>query len=65
MNEFLNLKSMITPGVAGGLIMLISNTCATEFGLQAKWSGLILSALIALLVVTAATGGLLQKLLYV
>jgi hypothetical protein len=61
MNEFLNPKSMITPGVAGGLVMLLTNTCANQFDLPAKWVALILSALIAFFVVTAASGRLLAK----
>lgn len=27
MDEYLNAKSMVTPGVAGGVVRLISNTC--------------------------------------
>jgi hypothetical protein len=64
MNEFLNPKSMVTPGVAGGLVMLLTNTCASQFDLPAKWAALILSGLITFFVVAAASGGLLQKALF-
>jgi hypothetical protein len=61
MNDFLNAKSMVTPGVAGGLVMLITNTCATQFNLVAKWTALGLSALLALLVVCILVAPLWQK----
>jgi hypothetical protein len=63
MQEFLNPKSMITPGIAGGLIMLITNTCADQFGLPPKWTALVLSFLLALIVVAIAAVALWQKAL--
>jgi hypothetical protein len=60
-NDFLNAKSMITPGVAGGLVMLISNTCAAQFNLAAKWTALVLSALLALFVVYILIAPFWQK----
>lgn len=48
MNEFLNSKSMITPGVAGALVMLITGTLASQFGLPAKWTAMTVSVLLAL-----------------
>ena len=50
MNEFLNGESMITPGVAGALVIVISNTAFVEFGIPSKWSSLILSFLLGTLV---------------
>ena len=61
MNDFLNAKSMVTPGVAGGLVMLISNTCANNFALAPKWTALALSGLLALLVVCILAAPLWQK----
>jgi hypothetical protein len=61
MNDFLNAKSMVTPGVAGGLVMLISNTCAINFNLTPKWTALVLSALLGLLVVCIMIAPLWQK----
>jgi hypothetical protein len=53
MNEFLNAKSMVTPGIAGGLTMLIAATLSSQFGLSAKWTGLTISFLIGLLTALA------------
>jgi hypothetical protein len=53
MNEFLNAKSMVTPGVAGGLTMLIAATLSSQFGLPAKWTGLTVSFLIGFLTALA------------
>jgi hypothetical protein len=61
MNDFLNAKSMVTPGVAGGLVMLISNTCAAQFDLTPKWTALVLSALLGLLVVCILVAPIWQK----
>lgn len=46
--EFLNPKSMITPGVAGSTIMLITNTMAFYFGFPHAWTALALSFLFAI-----------------
>jgi hypothetical protein len=63
MQDFLNAKSMVTPGVAGGLIMVISNTCWTQFNLPPKWTALALSALLGLLVVCILIAPFWQKVL--
>ena len=63
MQDFLNAKSMVTPGVAGGLIMVISNTCWSQFNLPAKWTALALSALLGLLVVCILIAPFWQKVL--
>lgn len=61
MKEFLNAKSMITPGIAGGIITVVSNTCFTQFNIPSKWSALALSFLLALIVVTLTAAALWQK----
>lgn len=61
MNEYLNAKSMVTPGVAGGLVMAITNTCANQFDLTPKWTALALSALLGLFVVGILAAPLWQK----
>jgi hypothetical protein len=61
MEDYLNAKSMVTPGVAGGLVMLISNTCASQFNLAPRWTALVLSGLLGLLVVCILTAPLWQK----
>ncbi len=50
MNQFFNSKSMVTPGVAGGVVTLIAGTLSSQFGLPAKWIALAASLLIALLI---------------
>ncbi len=47
-SEFLNPKSMITPGLAGGMTMAIANTLWQFFGLPQPITGLIISVLFAL-----------------
>lgn len=61
MEDYLNAKAMVTPGVAGGLVMLISNTCASQFDLAPKWTALVLSGLLGLLVVCILGAPLWQK----
>jgi predicted anti-sigma-YlaC factor YlaD len=61
MNEYLNAKSMVTPGVAGGLVMAITNTCANQFDLTPKWTALALSALLGLFVVGIMVAPFWQK----
>jgi len=60
--EFLNAKSMLTPGVAGLITMLITNALHSQFGLAAKWVALALSFLIGLLVFTDIATRLLTRI---
>ncbi len=46
MKEFLNSKSILTPGVAGGITMLITATLSSQFDLPAKWTALVISGLL-------------------
>jgi hypothetical protein len=50
MDDFLNPKSMLTPGVAGSLTVLITGTLASQFGLPGNWTALILSFVLGLMV---------------
>ena len=50
-SEFLNPKSMLTPGAAGAVIMLISNSLWVTFGFPSNWSALLFSFLFAIMVV--------------
>src|SRR5260221_12086664 len=60
MNEFLNPKSMVTPGVAGSVVMFLSNAVCFQFPeIAPRWAALGLSFLLALCVMVAAK----QKLL--
>jgi hypothetical protein len=62
--DFLNPKSMLTPGIAGGITMLIGNTLWVQFGLQPKWAGLVISFVLALLVFTTIEIVLWQRVAY-
>ena len=62
--DFLNPKSMLTPGVAGSITMMIGNTMWVQFGLEPKWTGIVLSFLLGLLVFTAMEMTLWQRILY-
>lgn len=64
-DKFLTPESMVTPGVAGSLAMMIGNALHFQFGVSNGWSILILSFLIGLLVL-ANTGSILTRgVLYV
>lgn len=55
MNEFLNPKSMLTPGAAGSMVMLITNAiCASFMEVEPRWAALILSFTFGAFVVHAA-----------
>ncbi len=50
MDEFLRSKSMLTPGVAGGVTTMITGTLVSQFGLPGNWTGLVVSLLLGLAV---------------
>lgn len=62
-SDFLNPKSMVTPGAAGAIIMLISNTLWLTFGLPSHWSALLFSILFAAMVVGSYLAPIWQKAL--
>src|SRR5262249_18678252 len=45
LDDFLNPKSMLTPGLAGALTMLVTNAMANQFGLKPNYTGLVISFL--------------------
>jgi hypothetical protein len=49
-DEFLQPKAMITPGIAGGVTMLIANALWVAFSLPPRWTSLVLSFVLGLLV---------------
>lgn len=63
-NEFFNPRSMMTPGVVGGLIMLISNTLWVQFSLPKSWTSLFLSSLFVILIIKKFNVLLYEKLIY-
>ena len=62
MDEFLNPKSMLTPGAAGGVMMLIANTISSYFPeIPFRYSALALSFLIGTMVFQAKNILLFQR----
>ena len=53
MKDFLNSKSILTPGVAGAITMLITATLSSQFNLPAKWTCLTVSGLLGLSIALA------------
>jgi uncharacterized membrane protein len=65
MNEFLNPKSMMTPGVAGSLMMLLANTiCAWFPEVTFRYVALFLSFVIGSVVLAAAGMKLWERGVY-
>lgn len=65
LDEFLNPKSILTPGLAGGLTMLISSTLWVQFGWEMKWTALAISLAISFLVVRGMKNvPLLERIIY-
>ncbi len=62
--EFLQPKSMLTPGIAGGVTMLIANALWVAFSLPPRWTSLVLSFLLGLLVFVATRVPLWQRAVY-
>ena len=63
-NEFLNPKSMVTPSIAGGLIMVIANTLWITFTIPQKWSALILSFLLIIPILAKYSALFYEKVIY-
>ncbi len=65
MNQFLNPRSMSTPGVAGALMMLIANTVCINFPeFPFRYIALILSFVIGAVVFTASTMKVWERGIY-
>jgi hypothetical protein len=62
--EFLQPKAMLTPGIAGGVTMLIANALWVAFSLPPRWTSLVLSFLLGLLVFVATRVPLWQRAVY-
>ena len=63
-NDFLNPESMITPGVAGGITMTITNTLTSQFSLPGRWTALTISFLCGLLVFVTKRFSFGKKLVF-
>ncbi len=64
MNDFLNPKSMMTPGACGGLVMFVTNALGMAFDLPTAWTGLTFSFLLGLIVFAAKEMKFLEKSIY-
>lgn len=66
MNEFINSKAMITPGVAGTSVIMVTGTLVSQFDIPGNWVALIMSFLIGTAVWSDASVAMPNKLvLYV
>jgi hypothetical protein len=64
--DFANPRSMLTPGVAGGITMFVTNAVCYQFDLPHNWVGLGLNFLFGLIVFSStASTGLERIALYV
>jgi hypothetical protein len=55
MHDFLNPKSMVTPGMAGALVMFLSNAVCFQFPeIAPRWAALLLSFVLGGFVIAAA-----------
>lgn len=64
LESFLQPNSMITPGVAGGMVTLIANTAWMQFDLPAKWVALLVSACFGFLVLKGLSTSLYTRGIY-
>jgi len=64
-DKFLTPESMVTPGVAGSMAMMIGNTLHYQFNLSNGWSILVLSFVFGLLVWARSESRLTSAVLYV
>lgn len=63
---FLDSRSMLTPGLAGAVVMLLTNTLYQQFSLPQRWTALALSFGLGLLVFSDRRSALWQRaLLYI
>jgi hypothetical protein len=63
-NDFLNPNSMLTPGIAGSMTMMIANALWVNFGLEPKYTALMLCLLLGSVVLAELKVPLWQKPVY-
>jgi hypothetical protein len=63
-HDFLNPKSMSTPGVAGAVVMLIANTLWSNFAIEPRWTALALSFLLGLVILAERALPAWQRLIF-
>lgn len=62
--DFLNPRSMLTPGIAGSVVMVIANTLWVEFMIPQKWSALLLSFLLIIPILVQFSATLIENVVY-
>jgi len=62
MDEFLNPKSMLTPGACGGVVMMITSALYVGFGFPQMLTALIFSFLVGTIIFTVASQKLWQTI---
>ena len=62
--DFLNPNSMLTPGIAGGITMMITNSLWVNFDFPPKYTAIILCLLLGLMVLAELKAPLWQKPVY-
>lgn len=65
LDEFLNPKSMVTPGIAGAMTTLLTATLANQFSVPSNWTALIISFAFGLLVALGALPWWQRAIFYV
>lgn len=63
-NDFLNPRSMLTPGVAGSVVMVIANTLWVEFLMPQKWTALVLSFLLIIPILIRFSASMIENIIY-
>lgn len=63
-NQFLNPSSMLTPGIAGSVIMMLTNAITFQFDLSQKWVGLALSFTLGLVLLVNVAMPIWQRFIY-
>lgn len=53
LGDFLDPESMLTPGIAGSVVMFVTNALAVNFHLHRAYTGLFLSFLVGLMILVA------------
>lgn len=64
MDDFLNSKAMMTPGVAGAATTMITGTLVSQFSLPGNWTGLVISLLLGLAVWADKSVSVYQRIVY-
>jgi hypothetical protein len=64
LGEFLNPKSMLTPGIAGAMTMAITNSLCTNFTLPRAATALAISVLLGILTIGIAAMPAWQKVIF-